>query len=159
MCERPPFSSITVAPSSAGKFNSERGVSCATTVKVPTIWEDIDGFDGSKPDGPYRFKPTVDEKTLGENGMLFYWREGASEKERNKIMKVMVVTPPAIEITGLSRGPNIEVTLIMREMEKGKEVERSREDITIFESQFANYPIPPGSAGVTAMVQMPETGP
>lgn len=118
------------------------GLGDSATVKVPTIWEDIDGFDGSKPGGPYRFKPTVDEKTLGENGMLFYWREGASEKERNKIMKVMVVTPPAIEITGLSRVSGIKVTLIMREMEKGKEVERSREDITIFESQFANYPIP-----------------
>lgn len=118
------------------------GLGDSATVKVPTIWEDIDGFDGSKPGGPYRFKPTVDEKTLGENGMLFYWREGASEKERNKIMKVMVVTPPAIEITGLSRVSDIEVTLIMKEMEKGKEVERSREDITIFESQFANYPIP-----------------
>lgn len=118
------------------------GLGDSATVKVPTIWEDIDGFDGSEPGGPYRFKPTVDEKTLGENGMLFYWREGASEKERNKIMKVMVVTPPAIEITGLSRVPNIEVTLIMKEMEKGKEVKRSREDITIFESQFANYPIP-----------------
>lgn len=118
------------------------GLGDSATVKVPTIWEDIDGFDGSEPGGPYRFKPTVDEKTLGENGMLFYWREGASEKERNKIMKVMVVTPPAIEITGLSRVSDIEVTLIMREMEKGKEVEHFREHITIPESQFANYPIP-----------------
>lgn len=118
------------------------GLGDSATVKVPTIWEDIDGFDGSKPGGPYRFKPTVDEKTLGENGMLFYWREGASEKERNKIMKVMVVTPPAIEITGLSRVSDIEVTLIMREMEKGKEVERFNEPIKILESQFANYPIP-----------------
>lgn len=118
------------------------GLGDSATVKVPTIWEDIDGFDGSKPGGPYQFKPTVDEKTLGENGMLFYWREGASEKERNKIMKVMVVTPPAIEITGLSRVSGIKVTLIMKEMEKGKEVERFREDITIHESQFANYPIP-----------------
>ena len=118
------------------------GLGDSATVKVPTIWEDIDGFDGSEPGGPYRFKPTVDEKTLGENGMLFYWREGASEKERNKIMKVMVVTPPAIEITGLSRVSDIEVTLIMREMEKGKEAERFREHITIPESQFANYPIP-----------------
>lgn len=56
-------------------------------------------------------------------------------------MKVMVVTPPAIEVTGLSRVSDIEVTLIMREMEKGKEVERSRE-LRIHESQFANYPIP-----------------
>lgn len=118
------------------------GLGDSATVKVPTIWEDIDGFDGSEPGGPYRFKPTVDEKTLGENSMLFYWREGASEKERNKIMKVMVVTLPAIEITGLSRVSDIEVTLIMREMEKGKEVERSREPIRIFENQFANYPIP-----------------
>lgn len=117
------------------------GLGDSATVKVPTIWEDIDGFDGSEPGGPYLFKPTVDEKTLGENGMLFYWREGASEKERNKIMKVMVVTPPAIEITGLSRVSGIKVTLIMREMEKGKEVDRFREDITIHESQFANYPI------------------
>lgn len=105
------------------------GLGDSATVKVPTVWEDIDGFDGSKPGGPYRFKPTVDEKTLGENGMLFYWREGASEKERNKIMKVMVVTPPAIEITGLSRVSHIEVTL-------------NGEPITIHESQFANYPIP-----------------
>lgn len=118
------------------------GLGDSATVKVPTIWEDIDGFDGSEPGGPYQFKPTVDEKTLGENGMLFYWREGASEKERNKIMKVMVVTPPAIEITGLSRVSGIKVTLIMKEMERGKEVERFREDITIHESQFANYPIP-----------------
>lgn len=105
------------------------GLGDSATVKVPTIWEDIDGFDGSEPGGPYRFKPTVDEKTLGENGMLFYWREGASEKERNKIMKVMVVTPPAIEITGLSRVSDIEVTL-------------NGEPIKIPESQFANYPIP-----------------
>ena len=57
-------------------------------------------------------------------------------------MKVMVVTPPAIEVTGLSRVSGIKVTLIMREMEKGEEVERFREGITIHESQFANYPIP-----------------
>lgn len=105
------------------------GLGDSVTVKVPTIWEDIDGFDGSKPGGPFQFKPTVDEKTLGENGMLFYWREGASEKERNKIMKVMVVTPPAIEITGLSRVSEIKVTL-------------NGEPITIHKSQFANYPIP-----------------
>lgn len=105
------------------------GLGDSATVKVPTIWEDINGFDGSEPGGPYRFKPTVDEKTLGENGMLFYWREGASEKERNKIMKVMVVTPPAIEITGLSRVSEIKVTL-------------NGEPIKILKSQFANYPIP-----------------
>lgn len=44
-------------------------------------------------------------------------------------MKVMVVTPPAIEITGLSRVSEIKVTL-------------NGEPIKILKSQFANYPIP-----------------
>ena len=84
------------------------------TVDVPTIWTDMDGFDGTQARSePYHFKAELDTKNPNKDGIMFDWKTGVKPPPYD--MYVMVWKPSLDETCMLQPGEYKELRLTYRE--------------------------------------------